>query len=196
MNIYLVQILGSDSFNHFLVSQLNDAYSKLSGDKYILETRKFVYRETIRLFRSNLLSRNGGRYCRSTIYEKTDLFNNIEFIEKSPHKVTNRVTSIPKSREHNDTNLNYELDHTLQKYKVDMMSAIGESEEYVRLLDAFPEMKSILSKNYENARDNSSKLLGKIKAVRAILSLQDDHKMKEMTDKIRMGSLKSLEKNI
>jgi hypothetical protein len=56
-----------------------------------------------------------------------------------------------------------------------MMSAIGESEEYLRLLRAFPEIKNILSHNYELAKNNSSKLLGKIKAISATLSIRDRH---------------------
>jgi hypothetical protein len=54
-----------------------------------------------------------------------------------------------------------------------MMAAIGESEEYIRLLNDYPEMKNILSESYHSSRDNSSKLLGKIKAIKTILSFRE-----------------------
>jgi hypothetical protein len=175
MNIYLVEILGKNTLNRFTVTQLNDAYSKLSGDKCTIKTRKFVYRETIRLLRKDVLKRSGGRYSRSTIYEKTDLFHNIKFIDKQPQEMISQRVTGSKVINHDDMVLDSELDNTLQQYKVDMMSAIGESEEYLRLLRAFPEIKNILSHNYELAKNNSSKLLGKIKAISATLSIRDRH---------------------
>lgn len=175
MNIYLVEILEKNTLNRFTITQLNDAYSNLSDDKCTIKTRKFVYRETIRLLRKNVLKRTGGRYSRSTIYEKTDLFHNIKFIGKQPREMMNQKVTGSKVINHDDTALDSELDNTLQQYKIDMMSAIGESEEYLRLLSAFPEIKSILNDNYELAKNNSSKLLGKIKAISATLSIRDGH---------------------
>ena len=56
-----------------------------------------------------------------------------------------------------------------------MMSAIGESEEYIQLLNQFPDMKPELSENYHLARNRSSKLLGQIKAIKTMLSLREGY---------------------
>lgn len=179
MNSYLVEILQNKYFNHFTISQLNDSYLSMAGEQCAIKTRKFVYREVIRLLRHNLLSKNGELYSHSSSYEKTDLFNHIEFVSKPLKNITDE--SINKNI------ITSELDNTLHKYKVDMMSAIGETEEYVRLFSSFPEMKNLLNKDYEKARDNSSKLLGKIKAVNTILSLQNSHRTNEAVEGISMA---------
>jgi len=63
-----------------------------------------------------------------------------------------------------------QLEESIKQYQVDLLSSIGESEEYMRLYVAFPKMKTHLETQYHQARERSSKLLGQIKAIKNILS--------------------------
>jgi len=175
MNFYLVEILEKVSFNHFSISQLNNAYLDMSGCKCPLESRRFVYKQVLRLLKYKVLYKNGAKNSRHATYEKTDLFSRTTFINKNLKGFLSRQSITPRSNKCNKLSYHSELENTLQKYKVDMMSAIGEYEEYRRLLNSFPEMKKILNKNYHNSRDKSSKLLGKINAINTVLSLSEQY---------------------
>ena len=173
MNVYLVQILEKDSFDQFTISELKEAYQNKSGVPCPIESRKFVYKQILRLVRHKVITKSGDKHSHSVTYKKTSEFSNVDFISKPPKMVHEEPTAsvVPSSDEKEI--LTTELDKTLQQYKVDMMAAIGESEEYIRLLNTYPEMKNILSESYHSSRDNSSKLLGKIKAIKTILSFRE-----------------------
>tara|TARA_R110001599_G_scaffold353829_1_gene599381 strand:- start:22555 stop:23082 length:528 start_codon:yes stop_codon:yes gene_type:complete len=172
MNTFLVEILIKDSFDHFTISKLKDSYLQVSGDKCTVDTRKFVYKQVLRLVKYKVLHKEGVKHSHDVIYKKTDLFNDVTFVGKDPKTHLVLQSKLSKPINSSESTLHSELEDMLQQYKVDMMSAIGESEEYIRLLNYFPEMKDVLSDNYHNARNKSSKLLGKIKAVNTILSLR------------------------
>lgn len=65
-----------------------------------------------------------------------------------------------------------QLENRLKESKVDLLTSIGESEEYMRLYQSFPEMKAYLESQYLQARENSSKLLGQIKSIKSVLAHQ------------------------
>jgi hypothetical protein len=65
-----------------------------------------------------------------------------------------------------------QLEKRLKESEVDLLTSIGESEEYMRLYRSFPEMKTHLESQYLQARENSSKLLGQIKAIKSVLAHQ------------------------
>ena len=174
MNVYLVEILEKEFFNHFSISQLTDAYLDISEGHNAIEARKFIYKQVLRLLKYKVIYKNGAKNSRNTIYNKTDLFKSITFINKTVSKtLSTQIVNLPKLPSEDKLTLKHQLEKTLQQYKIDMLSAIGESEEYIRLLNSFPEMMSVLSENYRNASDRRSKLLGKIKAINTTLSLRD-----------------------
>tara|TARA_R110001583_G_C5670079_1_gene410727 strand:+ start:14547 stop:15074 length:528 start_codon:yes stop_codon:yes gene_type:complete len=173
MNVYLVQILEKDSFDQFTISELKEAYQNISGDPCPKESRKFVYKQILRLVRHKVITKSGDKHSHSVTYKKTSAFSNVDFINKPPKMIHEETTASVDSSSYEKGILTSELDNILQQYKVDMMAAIGESEEYIRLLNDYPEMKNILSESYHSSRDNSSKLLGKIKAIKTILSFRE-----------------------
>lgn len=173
MNVYLVKILEKEFFNHFSISQLTDAYLDISEGSNAIETRKFIYKQILRLLKYKVLYKNGVKNSRNTIYNKTDLFKSVTFINKTADKIlSTQIVNLPKLPSEDTSTLKHQLEKTLQQYKADMLSAIGESEEYIKLFNSFPEMKSVLSENYRSASDMRSKLLGKIKAINITISLQ------------------------
>ena len=61
------------------------------------------------------------------------------------------------------------VEEQLKQYKVDLLASVGESEEYMRLYQTNPEFKTFLENEYHQAREQSSKLLGQIKALETVL---------------------------
>ena len=63
-----------------------------------------------------------------------------------------------------------ELQLKAHNYQVDLLTAIGETEEYQRLAKEFPSIQSFLfDADYREAREKSSKLLGQLKAIQTVI---------------------------
>ncbi len=62
-----------------------------------------------------------------------------------------------------------QLKDQLKECKVDLLSSISESNEYIQLINAYPNAKDYLKTQYHNSCEQSSNLLGKIKAINTLL---------------------------
>ncbi|MEZ9595503.1 response regulator [Shewanella sp. 10N.261.52.F9] len=159
-------ILQDESFNNFRVSQLRDAYLAISPtNKDSVEVRKYVYRQILRLVKKGLLLKKGTKNSKRVTYLKSDLFHEVIFI-------TERKVEKPKLINANTTLAVQKLETRLKESEIDLLTSIGESEEYMRLYQSFPEMKAHLESQYLQAREKSSKLLGQIKAIKSVLAHQ------------------------
>ncbi len=61
------------------------------------------------------------------------------------------------------------LEKLLKEIRLDFLSSVGEVERYKQLFDEMPELRSRMQKNYVEARDRSSRLLGHLRAVERTL---------------------------
>jgi hypothetical protein len=97
------------------------------------------------------------------VYYKTELFDKSQLVpSKARMKAT--VTTSASSQELT------RLKATLNQYQVDLLGYIGEAEEFKRLIEVIPNSKPRLYPRYMNARNQSSTLMGKIKAVESCLN--------------------------
>lgn len=164
---FLNAILSRKEFDNFTIMELRDAYAKESGDESDLnQTRKLVYRLLMRLLKLNLFVKEVSCNSRKSRYKKTDKFLRTSFTSKL------RRSHLADSKEQakfNQKNIK-RIEERLKQYQVELLSSIGESEEYKRLYSTNPELKTILEKQYHLARDNSSRLLGQIKALKQVMS--------------------------
>ncbi len=69
-----------------------------------------------------------------------------------------------------DPNTVRDLREELSTRKVELMASIGEAEEYQRLYNKFPALQDIVRTQYLESRDRSTKLLGQLRAVEAVLA--------------------------
>lgn len=162
-------ILQDESFNNFRVSQLRDAYLAISPtNKDSVEVRKYVYRQILRLVKKGLLLKKGAKNSKRVMYQKSDLFHEASFITE----ITERKVNKPELINASARLAVQQLEKRLKESEVDLLTSIGESEEYMRLYQSFPEMKAHLEFQYLQARENSSKLLGQIKAIKSVLAHQ------------------------
>ena len=57
----------------------------------------------------------------------------------------------------------------LNHYKMELLLNLGESEAYKELYTEFPELGNDIQPHYNKARDNNTRILGKIKAIECLL---------------------------
>lgn len=170
----LISILKKESFDSFTVIELRNKYMNESKeDLCASETRKFIYKQILRLVNLGLLVKKGIKNSQDSTYKKTSLFGHASLeINSRPLSIARNKQAQPSEVIVIESDTLKTLRNTLKEYQVDMMASIGESEEYIRLFAAYPEMKVQLKSQYHIARERSSKLLGQIKAIETVISLQ------------------------
>ncbi|MBU2086331.1 MAG: response regulator [Gammaproteobacteria bacterium] len=147
--------------------------------EYARDYHKRAYRVVLRLLTAGLLekSKDISEFAR---YKKTPLFVASVFKQrvtvdrgpkqprqpKQPTQVEHGAPSLPVK----DPCIRDELDQLVKTYQVDLLSSIGESEEYLRLHQTYPQLKAKLEPHYLKSRDVSSKILGKIRAIESVLA--------------------------
>ncbi|WP_434939409.1 response regulator [Shewanella sp. HL-SH8] len=170
INAQLNSILQDENFDDFNVTQLRDAYLAMSSTvENPIEARKYVYKQILKLVKKDLLLKKGTKNSKRLVYQKSELFFNANFIEQSK---TTATVNQAKSAATITNDAIQQLEERLKESEVDLLTSIGESEEYMRLYQSFPDMKMHLESQYLQARENSSKLLGQIKAIKSVLAHQ------------------------
>jgi DNA-binding MarR family transcriptional regulator len=166
----LLSILLTESFNSFTVLELRSAYLAIINNPQLgpVEARKFVYRHILRLEKKGLLERKHSEKRDRTFYKKTKHFSREQFeisessLRSSKHHVKGQeIAGIKK-----------DLLNKLNQYKLELLTSIGETDEYKSLCSQFPDLTENLQKRYNHARDNSSKILGRIKALESLMNQQ------------------------
>jgi hypothetical protein len=161
MNVFLHFLLVIKEMNDFTVSEakgvLLDERSEFTDP---VETRKFIYRQLTRNVAKGLLERtdksDGG--IKKTIYAKTDLF-----FESTVSVLLRKSKVITDNEKY--TKLILKLNH----YKAELLLNIGESEAYKELYSEYPELVDEIQPEFNKAKDNNTRLLGKIRAVEGLL---------------------------
>jgi hypothetical protein len=163
----ILSILKDEKFDDFTVTQLKEAFAaSLRGAISGEEARKVVYRQVLRLLKIKVIKKDEATNARNSIYSKTAKFSKLHFIPRES-RYTERAQSITTNNRNSGL---IQIEEQLKQYKVDFLTSVGESEEYMRLYKSNPELKSLLETEYHQAREQSSKLLGQIKALKNILS--------------------------
>jgi len=163
INQELWGLLTSGGLNEFTVSELKAAYMALPCCEHRTDKAawQFVYRTVTYMEKSGQLCRlprqEGGktRYqLRGTVAPSFDLH---------PLPVGDLIETA------NEETIRC-LKEKLHRYKVEMLSAIGETEEYDAICAELPHMQSTVQTLYNDARDRCSKTLGRVRALESILS--------------------------
>ncbi len=159
---HLYSILERKTFDKFTVMQLRDEYMEISViNTDMVKARLFVYRQILRLVRIGLLSKQISKNTRQSTYIKTKKFSQTKF-SAWPDGQAAKTQSADDIERHDALN---KLESQLKQYKMDAMASVGESEEYMRLYESNPQFKVFLESVYLQARDQSSKLFGRITAL-------------------------------
>jgi hypothetical protein len=169
----LFTILSAPNFDKFTVLELRDAYLDLfqKGDMYKVEARRFVYMHILRLEKKGFLKRAYSKNKNKPIYIKAAAFNINNFKTKKPS--LNDVVKIkPSETPPPSKDLLQRLIDRLQGYKIELLTSIGETDEYKSLCLEYPQLKDQLQASYNLARENSQKIIGKVKALEKSIKQQ------------------------
>ena len=173
----LCSIIKDKSFDGFTVIQLRKVFQKILGNELSeKEARIFAYKQILRLLKRGLLSKSSTKKgARDAIYSKTPLFYETAIIPYGEYVNTDKK-SLPENQSinfenesANDDGVN-NLKEQFKGNKVDLISSISESEEYLRLIKAFPQAKEYLQSKYLDASERSSQFIGKIRAAKNLLN--------------------------
>lgn len=170
LNPIVAKIISAPNFDHFLALEVRAAYLALSADKTINpnEARRYVYSELIKLVNNGWLRKSVSKKKEITRFVKTDLFEPVEIEVIANAEDLKKEEGIDKHSQ--DTNLTDELFIRLNSYKTDLLTGLGEVDEYKRLCEKFPCLRNELQLKYNEVREANSKLLGNIKAIESVLS--------------------------
>ena len=168
---FVAQIIIAENFDHFTTSDVRSAYIVLRND-FTLEpsaVRRKVYAELLKLVKKGWLKRIISKKKGLTRFSKTDNFDVNIITLKAQCKTANQL----------DKHLEKEaqLLGKLNHYKAELLLNIGESEAYKELYSEFPELVDELQPQYNNARDNNTRILGKIRAIEGLLEQKNKIKL-------------------
>lgn len=167
LNRLLGQIMSAPNFDHFSAVELRAAYITIHPDKNLIpsDARRFVYAELVKLVNNGWLRKTVSKKKEITTFIKTSLFNVNEITYSSPEEFNdNKQTNSP------DKPIQESLRERLNQYKNELLISYGESNEYKKLCDDFPDLYELLQPKYNSAREQNSRLLGQIKAVEKLIN--------------------------
>jgi hypothetical protein len=163
----LAQIISAQNFDHFSALELRAAYITLHSDKNLVPSaaRRFVYAELVKLVNNGWLRKTITKKKEITNFIKTDLFDadKLTFELKEDSNENSQISSTKNA-------IQKSLQERLNKYKNELLMNYGESSEYKQLCNDFPELYELLQPQYNNAHEQNSRLLGKIKAVENLIT--------------------------
>lgn len=167
LNFLIAQIVSAENFDNFSALELRAAFLVLQEDKSLcpVEARRFCYAELIKLVRRNWLKKIKSNKTGAVSYKKTASFN----AEKVLSETTGSMIEKPKPLPRPDK-VKAPLLNRLNRYKKELLISFGELEEYEQLSQAHPELNEQLQDKYNQAREQNSALLGKIKAIENLLN--------------------------
>lgn len=156
----LPQLHGHD----FTVDDLTEAYRNTPGCTHHSKkaARQFVYRNMLRLIESGDLTRvavDGGWPKYRIIPRLTG---------SRPATPAPLAHALNTSETKNDPRQS--LQERLNRHKLEMLSAMGETEEYDAICAEIPELRDQVQVLYNTSRDKCSKLLGRVKALESLLA--------------------------
>ena len=162
----VAQIIVAPNFDHFTTSDVRSAYLALKSDPSLepSNVRRKIYAELLKLVKKDWLKKSKLKNKGGTRFSKTDNFDVNTMKLKIKHEEKTSVKHCDKQ-----ALLLGKLNH----YKAELLLNIGESEAYKELYSEFPQLVDELQPQYNKARDNNTRILGKIRAIEGLLK-QDE----------------------
>jgi len=160
----VAQIIVAPNFDNFTTSDVRSAYLALKSDSSLVPTavRRSIYAELIKLVKKGWLKKMVSNKKGFTRFNKTESFN-VEVI-------TQLASAIPIGTTEKADDKHALLLSKLNHYKAELLLNLGETEAYKELYDEFPELVTEIQYKYNEARDNNTKTLGKIKAIESLIN--------------------------
>lgn len=160
---FVAQIIVAKNFDHFTTSDVRSAYLALKSDPSLEPStvRRKIYGELLKLVKKGWLKKLISKKKGLTRFSKTKIFDVKAITLKAKCESTNSLNK------HDDKQ--GQLLGKLNHYKAELLLNLGESEAYKELYSEFPELVDEIQPQYNKARDNNTRILGKIRAIEGLL---------------------------
>lgn len=182
----IFEILKKEKKKVITTRELRDAYAAtLKGsDVKLADVRLYVYEEIRRMIRVGWVVPDRQKKARDQIYhlnsQPAEL--SIELIDDGFNKwlsggrrraIVEKTKSVqPES--HEAPNRSREIDQLeslMKETELELLASVGEAERYKQLMTDFPEIKARIEKEYISVREQSSRLLGHLRAMEKTLTM-------------------------
>jgi hypothetical protein len=150
----------------FTVGQALDAYMTMPSRIHseLKSARQFIHRNILRLIATgDLVKMSAGGHKHE--YRVTDQFN-LRLVESKSTSVIVKIEPMTKK-----SSIDESLTERLNHQKMQLLTAMGEVEEYDAIYKEMPEIRAQIQALYNESRDRCSKLLGKVKAIENLITL-------------------------
>jgi hypothetical protein len=160
---FVAQIIVATNFDQFTTSDVRSAYLVLKSEPTLEPStvRRKIYGELLKLVKKGWLKKIIPKNKGLTRFSKTEFFDVKAITLRTKCESTNSLNK-PDGKQG-------KLLGKLNHYKAELLLNIGESEAYKELYSEFPELVDELQPQYNKARDNNTKILGKIRAIEGLL---------------------------
>jgi hypothetical protein len=164
LDVFVAQIIKAPNIDHFTTSDIRSAYLVLKSDPTLdpVVLRRQIYAELLKLVKKGWLKKLISKKKGLTRFSKTESFD----VKVIASKVKFESTNLIKKHE----NKQGQLLGKLNLYKAELLLNMGESEAYKELYSEFPELVDEIQPQYNKARDNNTRILGKIRAIEGLLA--------------------------
>ena len=162
LNKVMYLLLVEKRIDNFSVSELVETYMHLySSSKNELKARVFIHRQLYRLVNQGYLLKHGKKNTHKIKYTLT---------EKFKQKFCN--LSNPKAKGYfiTEEEVKAALKNRLKEYECNLLISTSEMEEYENFMEEYPAIMAILRRKFELANEEKYRYLGRITAVKKILS--------------------------
>lgn len=172
---YIYNLLIEKGFDEFGAVGLREALLQITDDYLdVTEARKFIHRQLLRLEALGFIHKienSVGREKR--LYKKTERFFSTSF---TPRNLPKNSCLIPATEKTQLPVLDIDLflaNLTKEKivHEAKLAVVLSEIEEYQSLMERFPTRKGCLMNLYQQAKNQSAELLGRVSALSKVLGL-------------------------
>lgn len=150
----------------FTIGQVLDLYMAAPFREHtdLKIARQFIHRTILKLASTGDLIKTSAE-SRRYKYRTTNQFNSRHIEAKSASIISDAGDSTRKAL------IKESLTDRLHHQKLQLLTALGETEEYDAIYKEMPEMQKQIQALYNESRDKCSKLLGKVKAIENLILL-------------------------
>lgn len=160
----ILDVLKDICATSFTVDELTETYLKHPSSLHTSKkaARQFVYRNMQRLMKVGHMERlkaDGGWPHYALTQKFLRLYKSSPSISPAPVEVTAQLQIDPLAG----------LKDRLKMHQAEVLTAMGEMEEYEAICQEMPDLREIAQPRYNESRERCSRLLGRVKALESLL---------------------------
>jgi len=160
----VLAFIASLNKKQFTISILDNAYltSPACQHRSPKSSRQFLYRSIMKLQTQGLIVCLPSKGSKANLYAlKTELD-----VSKIGSDDVVTIEQVEPTVE-----ISARILEKIKKYKLELLKTIGETEAYKEWAEEMPTLRGDIQAQYNSARDESSKLLGKVNAYESLLTI-------------------------